>query len=266
MDLLHILWAGFASHFQFEVVFVGMGILMVYGARQTHRVPKILPASSRFSDPQLTARASLQVQGLANLGFTPVGKYDVSMSSSVQMNIHVFLSANQLYVATIVKVRSEAGDFSFVEFHTDLAPHGNITTNNSKHTSIFYYPPDKMVVKVPWRKSVMDIFDLHVELCEAAKNHLFNPIPLSPAKSGIGHQRHSKLFRGPGEMRPDGQGFRGCLPGILQRRAYFISFGLAQEGLRFPLQHIPAIQPDVCKILGRRLQKARLMTEPFGAG
>jgi hypothetical protein len=122
MDLLHVLWTGFTNHFQFEMVFVGLGILMVYSARQTHRVPKILPTSSRFSDPHLTARASFQVQGLADLGFKPVGKYDVSMSSSVQMNIDVFLSDNQLYVATIVKVRSEAADFSFVEFHRPVPP------------------------------------------------------------------------------------------------------------------------------------------------
>jgi hypothetical protein len=267
MDLLHVLWAGFANHFQFEMVFVGMGILMVYGARQTHRVPKILPASSRFSEPQLTARASLQVQGLADLGFKPVGKYDVSMSSSVQMNIDVFLSANQLYVATIVKVRSEAEDFSFVEFHTDLAPHGNITTNNSKHASIFYYPPDKMVVKVPWRKSVMDIFDLHVELCEAAKNHLFNPTPLKPGQieglviKGIRNSFEDQVKCGrmvkvsEDVYRASFKGALIAVPLVWHKKVYGFLYNIYRPSNK-----------TYCTILGRRLQKARLMTEPFGAG
>jgi hypothetical protein len=267
MDLWHVLWTGFTNHFQFEMVFVALGILVVYGARQTHRVPKILPTSSRLSDPQLTARAGLQVQSLADLGFKPVGKYDVSMNSSVQMNIDVFLSSDQLYVATIVKVRSETADFSFVEFHTDLAPHGNITTNNSKHASIFYYPPDKMVVKVPWRKSVKDIFDLQVELCEAAKNHLFNPTPLKPGQieglviKGIRNSLEDQVKCGRMVKVSEDvyrSSFKGTLisvPLVWHKKAYGFLYNIYRPSNK-----------TYCAILGRRLQKARLMTEPFGAG
>ena len=182
MDVLHIFWTGFTDHFGFEMAFVGLGILMVYGSRRTHTVPKFRQLPSSFSGLQHSAQAGLFIQSLGDLGFKPVGAFDVSMSPGIQMIIELYHSPDQLYVATIVNVRSSTATFSFIEFHTDLAPHGSITTNNSKHAGIFYYPPDKMVAKVPWRKSVTEILGLHVELCEAAKDHLFNPTPLKPGQ------------------------------------------------------------------------------------
>ena len=267
MDLLHVLWNGFIDHLEYEMAFVGFAILMVYGARKTHRVPKFVPVSSPSSGPQLAAQGGLYGQGLVDLGFKPVGKYDVSMSSSIQMIIDVFLSADQLHVATVVKVRSASGGFSFVEFHTDLAPHGNITTNNSRHASIFYYPPDKLVVKVPWRRNVADIFGLQVELCEAAKDHLFNPTPIQPGQI---EDRFIKSMRKSfedqvkcGRMVKVSEdvyrtSFKGALiavPLVWHKKVYGFLYNIYR----------PSNQ-TYCAILGRRLQKARLMTEPFGAG
>ena len=266
MDFLHIIWTGLAGHFEGELAFVAVAIFIIYGGRQTHRVPKILPASSQHTELPLSARASLQIQGLADLGFQPAGKYDVSMTSSVRMNIDVLLSADHLYVATIVRAHSEAEDISFVEFHTDLSPHGNITTNNSKHASIFYYPPDKMVVKVPWQKSVMGLFDLHVELCEAAKNHLFHPTSIKPDQierlviQGIRNSFEDQVKCGR-MVRVSEDTYRASFKGALISVPLIwlkMAYGFLYE------IHRPSNRA-FCKILGWRLQKARSMTEPYGA-
>ena len=267
MDLLHILWTGFIGHLDTELVFVGLGIFMVFSARRTQTVPKFRPVSSLAGNPQLAIPLSPYGQQLADLGFQPVGEYDVSMNATVQMVIDVFLSPDQLCVGTIVKVRSEATGFSFVEFHTDLSPHGNITTNNSKHASIFYYPPDKLVVKVPWRRRVADIFALHSELCEAAKDHLFNPAPLKPDRieecfiRAIRQSFDDQVKCGR-MVKVSEDAYRASLKGVLifvplvwHKQVYGILYNLYR----------PSNQ-TYRKILGRRLQKARLMTGPFGSG
>ena len=267
MDLLHILWTGLVGHLDTELVFIGLGVFMVYSARRTQTVPKFRPASSLSPGPQPAGPNSLQGQCLVDLGFKPVGEYDVSMNSSVQMIIDVFLSADQLYVATVVKVRSAAEGFSFVEFHTDLAPHGNITTNNSKHASIFYYPPDKLVVKVPWRRNVADLFALHVELCEAAKDHLFNPVSLKPGQIEANfvksiRQSFDDQVKCGRMVKVSEDVYRASFKGAL----IFVPLVWHKMAYGF-LYHLyrPANQ-TYCKILRRRLQKARLMTEPFGSG
>ena len=264
MSLLHILWTGLTDHLGGEMALVGLGILLVYGSRQTHTVPKFRKLPSAYAGVQHTAQADLFIQSLCHLGFKPIGTFDVSMSSAVQMFIELYHSANQLYVATIVSVRSETGNFSFIEFHTDLAPHGNITTNNSKHAGIFYYPPDKMVAKVPWRKTVEEILGLHVELCEAAREHGFTPVPLKPG------ELESCFIRNIRESFEDQvkcgrnlkvaedvykQTFKGVLisvPLVWHKMVYGFLYEL----------HRPTNRA-FCAILGRRLQKARLMTEPY---
>jgi len=266
MDLLHILWTGFIGHLDTELVFVGLGVFMVFSARRTQTVPKFRAAASSASDVQFMAQFSPCGQELVDLGFKPVGEFDVSMNASVQMVIDVFLSADQLSVATIVKVRSAAERLSFVEFHTDLAPHGNITTNNSRHASIFYNPPDKLVVKVPWRRRVADIFKLHGELCEAARDHLFNPTPIHPGKieecfvKAIRQSFDDQVKCGR-MVKVSEDVYRASFKGAL----IFVPLVWHKMTYGF-LYHLyrPANQ-TYCKILGRRLQKARLMTEPFGS-
>ena len=266
MDLLNILWNGLAGHAQSEIVFVACAIMMVYSARRSQTVPNFRPTASSASAPQFMAQLNPRGQELVDLGFKPVGEYDVSMNSSVQMVIDVFLSADQLCVGTVVKVRGATEGFSFVEFHTDLAPHGNVTTNNSKHASIFYYPPDKMVVKVPWRRRVADVFALHSELCEAAKDHLFNPTPLQPGKieecfiRSIRQSFDDQVKCGR-MVKVSEDVYRASLKGALifvplvwHKKVYGILYQLYR----------PSNQ-TYRKILGRRLRKARLMTEPFGS-
>jgi hypothetical protein len=149
MDTLQFFLTKIAEHLGAELGLLAIGIFIVLIGRQTQRVPEFHPMNESPADQPGPPIPSSCAGQLARLGFKPVAKFDASMNSSVAMIVDVFLSADHRCLAAMVKVRSSTAAFSFVEFDTNLSPHGNITTNNNNQATIYYRPPDKMIAKVP---------------------------------------------------------------------------------------------------------------------
>jgi hypothetical protein len=124
---------------------------------------------------------SFAEEELQHLGYRWLGDYDASSVQGVVMLVRAYLSSDAHHVA--LWVNSQAGDErnQILEFSTTLSPSGNITTNNSSQAGAFVYPPDKFMAKVPWKKSVAELVQLHLALCETAAECGFAPVAMSAA-------------------------------------------------------------------------------------
>jgi hypothetical protein len=251
------------DHAWIELALVGLFILVTYASATKHTVPDIRPVTGREA---LRPPASGPLEaGLINLGYEHVGDYDASATDQVEMKIQVYLSPDRLCTAVIANVKSAAQTFSLVEFNTDLSPHGNITTSGSKYPNTFYYPPDKMVAKVPWKTSVAEMAALHTLLCETAREDQFVPVRMDPgrirecvvAEMRRDYEYQVKCGRMT-EVSPDV--YRSTLKGTFI--AVPLIWSKMVHGFIHNLYH-PSNE-TFCRRLRGRLKKARNMREHYG--
>lgn len=175
-------WLGFIlSSLWFDAALLLIGVTAVYLSMQRHRVPAMIPLKDRSCgdgqpEPSNSAEAQLQ-----DMGFRYCGDYDFAAMRSVGMFIQAYLSPDELHWAAIVNTRTRTESFSMVEFSTRLSPFGSITTNNGRNVTFFRYPVHKILLRAPWKRSVRELYDLHLSLLDVAQGFGYQAQRLKPA-------------------------------------------------------------------------------------
>jgi hypothetical protein len=249
MDLfLHYWWM--------ELGMVAIATLGTYASFRAQRVPELRPIVSfppEYEDEQLR-----------DLDFKFVSGYDATMSEQIPIRVWGYLSPDQFHSVILITVWTDTGTFSLFEFHSELSPGGNITTGTSREANIAAYPLHKIVTKVPWKKTVAEVFRLHVLLCETARENQFSTVPMDPdlQRQRLIEDTRNDLEYGVARGRmvrlPDDSyrlSFLGALlavPRVWWKMAYGFAFGWWH----------PSDQAQ-CRRVARRLQKAqRLQSFP----
>ncbi|MBI4025187.1 MAG: hypothetical protein HY360_09415 [Verrucomicrobia bacterium] len=65
---------------------------------------------------------------------------------------------------------------------TRLSPQASIETSNRHVPNIFFWRPQRVSIRAPWKKTVADFVRLHRELCRAANQYGYRAVPESQAE------------------------------------------------------------------------------------
>jgi hypothetical protein len=243
------------DYFWVDLVLLAFAIAAVYFSLQVHSVPALRTISAK---PPLR-----QDDEMRDLGFTHVGSFDASSNPALQLHVWVYLSADRQTMAVVVNLSTIEDLIRTVEFHSDLSPSGNISTGNSKHAGTFYYPPHKTVVKAPWKKGLLDLFNLHKSLCETAWQNGFQPVTIQADRvreSILNDMRgdYEYQVRSGRMIRISEDKYRLSLKGAI------ISVPLVWSRMvhTFAYELYRPSNAAHCRRLGRRLRRARLSREP----
>lgn len=160
------------------VFMILLGITLVAMSAQVMTVPRMKP----LTDPAVLTsphpRDTLEAE-LQRMGFRFIGDFDAAMSATTSMRIRAYTDPERLHGAVLMDVKSGSEHATILEFSARLYPLGSIVTNNSPYPGISSYPPDKYVIRVPWKKTATKIMELHQELCRTAREEKFTEEPVS---------------------------------------------------------------------------------------
>lgn len=156
-----------------EVIFILFAITVVFLTSTRSRVPTVSRIDSPTSQPPVPAGAfERQLQGR---DFRFAGEYDATMTARTPTRLRIYQAPDDLCTACLIEIKMATDRVQILECHTDLSPAGSITTSTSSHPRIFAYPPGKVLAKVPWKRTVAEVLELHSALCSAAQMEGFKP-------------------------------------------------------------------------------------------
>ncbi len=156
-----------------------LGISVVALAAQVMTVPRMTPLTDPADwTPTPAPRDALEAE-LQVLGFRFIGDFDARMFAATSTRIRAYNDPNRLHGAIFMDGQSGSERVTILEFSTRLHPSGCIITNTSQYPSIASYPPDKSVIRAPWKRTAAKVFELHQALCRAAAEEEFTAEPFS---------------------------------------------------------------------------------------
>jgi len=154
------------GHLWVEAVVLVFVICVIFLKAAVQRVIRLRPLRMPVSPADQPAPRSMAEQEMQLLDFRWLGDFDASASDDVKMVVRAYVSADRFHLAVFAVAESGEESNSMIEFSTSFKPHGNLCTNNSTQASVYVYPVDKLIIKAPWKKSVRELHELHLAMCD----------------------------------------------------------------------------------------------------
>ena len=165
-----------------DAIIILTGITVVYVGMQKQLVPAMTPLEDRSVDGRPPEPLNQFEAELQEIGFQYCGDYVFSAGSPVKAILQGYVSGDRAHGAVVAHFETQYETMAVIEFSTDLAPFGNISTNNNRQAETFRYPLHKTIAKAPWKKSARELYDLHRSLCEVAKANGYQAERVDPAR------------------------------------------------------------------------------------
>lgn len=166
------------------VIFAIGYVAALYSAMTTpHRLPTFRPLTG-IPVPGMTIRPPVpqdQMEAdLQAMGFLYTGDFDAGMSPKVTMTLRAYLSPDHEILASMISVSTAKETRNVLDLSTAFSPRGSVSTTTSKDPEMFQKPPDMIVVKAPWKKTVAELLGLHLEVCGLLARQGRTPIVTEP--------------------------------------------------------------------------------------
>jgi hypothetical protein len=152
-----------------------LGITLVYLFSKVTTVPRVTPIGEPGGYKQAPAPRDIHEKELQRLGFRYVADFDVTMLAGVPAQLRVYEDPDHQSVGCLMDATAADGNkVTILEFSTDLHPTGNIATTTSPYVRVLACPPDRIVARVPWKRTATETFALHQTLCRTAREEHFS--------------------------------------------------------------------------------------------
>ena len=131
-------------------------------------VPTMMPLPPASGPPMFPQRSQWETE-LQALNFKRLGEFEGSSSKMSKVFVHAYISPDRLTVVALSEIVTVKQPQLLIALTTRLIPSGGIVTTNNRQANAMYSPPDKILVKTPWKKQVAEFLELHRLVVDTAR-------------------------------------------------------------------------------------------------
>lgn len=166
-----------------EIGFIIAGIYVVWISSIKYRVP--IPTLVPYEKVhEFLGQVIVQNHDeLKQLNFHIFKIYDCQMKEDQPFQIAIYIDHKKDIAFAFMGIQEKGIEPKIInEFCSILNPYGELNTNNSDEYNPIYNPKDHLVVKMPWVKSLTELYQHHIEHLRVVSEEKFTSITIDENK------------------------------------------------------------------------------------